>query len=142
VDGRCACSATLAGREMIRTMIHFDTNFLIQATIAGSPAHEQFRRWAAAGEGFGVSSIAWSEYLCGPLDATARTLALQIFPNPEPFLSADAALAANLFNQTGRRSRSLADCMIAAAAIRCGAKLATANLADFQPFVSLGLILA
>ena len=76
------------------------------------------------------------------LDATARALALQIFPSPEPFLSADAALAANLFNHTGRRSRSLADCMIAAVAIRCGAKLATVNLNDFRPLVTHGLILA
>ena len=123
-------------------MIHFDTNFLIQATVAGSPAHEHFCRWVSAGENFGVSSIAWSEYLCGPLDATARTLAAQIFPNPEAFLPADAGLAATLFNQTGRRSRSLADCMIAATAIRCGAKLATVNLADFQPLAAHGLILA
>jgi predicted nucleic acid-binding protein len=80
--------------------------------------------------------------LCGPLDTHAETIARQIFPNPEPFLPADAVLAARLFNQTGRRSRSLADCMIAAAAIRCGAKLATGNTADFQPFLSHGLILA
>ncbi len=126
---------------MTQAMIHFDTNFLIQATIAGSPAYQQFHQWAAAGENFNVSSIAWSEYLCGPLDTTARLLALQIFPNPEPFVFADAALAADLFNQTGRRSRSLADCMIAAVAIRCGAKLATVNLDDFQPLVAHGLIL-
>lgn len=136
MDVRSARSTTLATREMIRAMIHFDTNFLIQATLGGSPANERFRNWSAAGENFSVSSIAWSEYLCGPLDATARTLALQIFPNPEPFLSADAALAADLFNQTGRRSRSLADCMIAAVAVRCGAKLATVNLDDFQPLVA------
>lgn len=127
---------------MIRVMIHFDTNFLIQATVTGSPAHEQFRQWAAAGESFGISSIAWSEYLCGPLDATARSLALQIFPNPERFIPTDAALAASLFNQTGRRSRSLVDCMIAAVAIRCGAKLATVNTHDFQPHAPHGLILA
>jgi predicted nucleic acid-binding protein len=127
---------------MIQAMIHFDTNFLIQATVIGSPAHYQFRQWSVAGEDFNVSSVAWSEYLCGPLDATARTLALQIFPNPESFLAADAALAADLFNHTGRRSRSLADCMIAAVAIRCGAKLATVNLDDFQPLVTHGLILA
>ena len=123
-------------------MIHFDTNFLIQVTVAGSSAHERFRAWAAADERFTVSSIAWAEFLCGPLDATAESMARQIFPNPEPFLSEDAVLAANLFNQTGRRSRSLADCMIAAVAIRSGAKLATINAADFQPFIKHGLTLA
>jgi len=76
------------------------------------------------------------------MDATAEALARQIFPDPEPFLSADAALAAGLFNQTGRRSRSLADCMIAAVAIRCGAKLATINTGDFQPLTQHGLVLA
>ena len=123
-------------------MIHFDTNFLIQTTIAGSPAHQQFREWVFAQETFGVSSVAWAEFLCGPLDATAEAIARQIFSNPEPFLHADAVLAANLFNLTGRRSRTLADCMIAAVAIRCGAKLATINSADFQPLVQHGLMLA
>lgn len=123
-------------------MIHFDTNFLIQATIARSPAHEQFREWTFAEESFGVSSIAWCEFLCGPLDQTDESLARQIFSNPEPFVDADAMLAANLFNLTGRRSRTLADCMIAAIAIRCEAKLATINSTDFLPLVQHGLILA
>ena len=78
----------------------------------------------------------------GPLDAPAEAIARQIFPHPEPFLPADAGLSARLFNQTGRRSRSLADCMIAAVAIRCGAKLATSNTADFHPFLPHGLNLA
>ena len=115
-------------------MIHFDTNFLIQACMANSPAHLQFRAWSAAGEVFGVSTVAWAEYLCGPLDPAAEAIARRIFPNPEAFLAADAALAADLFNRTGRRSRSLADCMIAAVAIRCGAKLATIDAQDFNPF--------
>jgi predicted nucleic acid-binding protein len=127
---------------MIQRMIHFDTNFLIQTTVAGSSAHERFRSWASAQENLNVSSVAWAEFLCGPLDTTAESIARQIFPNPEPLLSVDAALAAKLFNQTGRRSRSLADCMIAAVAIRCSAKLATINAADFQPFVQHGLVLA
>lgn len=123
-------------------MIHFDTNFLIQAVVAGSVAHEKFRGWTQVQEPCNASCIAWAEFLCGPLDAPAEVIARQIFLHPEPFLSADAALAARLFNQTGRRSRSLADCMIAAVAIRCGAKLATSNTADFQPFLPHGLILA
>ena len=123
-------------------MIHFDTNFLIQTVVAGSTAHEKFRAWTQAQETCNTSSIAWAEFLCGPLDASAAAIAQQIFPQPEPFLPADAVLAARLFNQTGRRSRSLADCMIAAVAIRCGAKLATINTADFQPFQTHGLVLA
>lgn len=123
-------------------MIHFDTNFLIQTTIAGSPAHLQFREWASTPETFGVSSVAWAEFLCGPLDAAAEGIARQIFSNPEPFIHADAVLAANLFNLTGRRSRTLADCMIAAVAIRCSAKLATINSVDFQPLIQHGLIMA
>jgi len=123
-------------------MIHFDTNFLIQATKAGSPAHIKFKEWSAANESFGVSTVVWTEYLCGPLDATTEALARSIFPAPEMFIEPDSVLAARLFNQTGRRSRSLADCMIAAVAIRCGAKLATINAADFQPFTPHGLALA
>jgi predicted nucleic acid-binding protein len=123
-------------------MIHLDTNFLIQATVAGSPAHVSFRRWSAAGESLGVSAVAWAEYLCGPLDPQSAVFAKQVFPLPESFLAGDAAVAAELFNKTGRRSRSLVDCMIAAVAIRCGAVLATINTPDFQPFVQHGLVLA
>ena len=123
-------------------MIHLDTNFLIRATVAGSPAHGCFRQWSAAGESFGVSAVAWAEYLCGPLDPQGEAIAKQMFPLPESFLPGDAVLAAGLFNKTGRRSRSLADCMIAAVAIRCGAKLATINTPDFQPLVQHGLLLA
>src|SRR5258706_3514959 len=111
-------------------MIHLDTNFLIQISVAGSAAHAQFAAWISAQEALSVSAIAWAEFLCGPLDATGEALARQIFPQPEPFLPADAVLAASLFNQTGRRSRSLADCMIASGGMRFGAKLAALNARD------------
>src|SRR5438477_9598448 len=94
-------------------MVHFDTNFLIQASVRGSDADVRFRAWADARESFGISTVAWSEFLCGPLDHMAIVVARQVVPNPEAFLVADAELAADLFNRTGRRSRSLADCMIA-----------------------------
>jgi predicted nucleic acid-binding protein len=122
-------------------VIHFDTGFLIAATVAGSPAHARVHAWSATGEFFGVSAIAWAEYLCGPLDATSEMMARQLFPQPDPFLPTDVVMAAGLFNQSERRSRSLADCMIAAVAIRCGAPLATMNLRDFQPLTHLGLVL-
>ena len=123
-------------------MIHFDTNFIIQVIVSGSPASVKFRAWASANEICNVCAVAWSEFSCGPLDAGNEAIARNLFPNPEPMLAADAELAASLHNQTGRRSRSLADCMIAAVAIRCRANFATINAADFRPFTSHGLVLA
>ena len=114
---------------------------MIEISVAGSVAHAQFAARVREQEVLNVSTIAWAEFLCGPVDATGEALARQIFPQPEPFLPADAVLAARLFNQTGRRSRSLADCMIAAVAIRYVAKLATHNTGDFEPPAPHGLML-
>src|SRR6185312_9711685 len=66
--------------QAISVVIHFDTNFLIQAAVPGTQAHQQFRAWASSGETVSVSTIAWSEFLCGPLDPKAESLARQIFP--------------------------------------------------------------
>ena len=58
-----------------------------------------------------------------------------------PMDAATATLGSRLYNFTGRRSRSLADCLIAATAILAGQPLASANLSDFQPFTAYGLTL-
>ena len=120
-------------------MIHFDTNFLILSLIPGTPQHGHRQAWLAAGEPLNISTVAWGEFLCGPLTAEQARMADILFPGPEPLFAADAVRAAELFNQTGRRRGSLADCMIAAVAIRAGAALATENLSDFRPFVPFGL---
>jgi predicted nucleic acid-binding protein len=120
-------------------MIHLDTNFLIEALVANSEAQAKIESWKNFNEELGISSIAWSEFLCGPLAQYEETLAELLFPTPEPFLASDAHVAAQLFNATGRRSRSLADCQIAAVALRCEALLATGNTSDFMLFKSHGL---
>lgn len=97
--------------------------------------------WKKDDEVLGISSIAWSEFLCGPLNQNDDTLAQLLFPEPEPFLASDAVRAAELFNATGRRSRSLADCQIAAVALRCDARVATVDASDFSLFQSHGLTL-
>lgn len=122
-------------------MLHLDTNFLVLGLEPGTTEEASLRGWIEAGESLRISAVAWAEFLCGPLDANDKALALALFSRVEPLLAADAEKGAELFNLTGRRSRSLADCLIAAVAMRCGAKLATGNRADFQPFVSHGLIL-
>ncbi len=85
------------------------------------------RRWLSTGEPLRISTIAWAEFPCGPLSPDDAAAARALLPNPEPPLPADAERAADLFNATGRRRRSLADCMIAATCVRLGATLATAK---------------
>ncbi len=120
-------------------MIHLDTNFLIQALVPGSPAESKLQIWLTDNEDLGISSIVWSEFLCGPLTPKDEALAQALLATPEPFLASDAHKSAELFNATGHRSRSLADCQIAAVALRCGARLATGNVADFTLFQNHGL---
>ena len=123
-------------------MIHLDTSFLIQALVAGTSAEAKLRAWLTEGEDVAISTIALSEFLCGPVTIDESRLIETLLGAPEPFLAMDASKAAELFNVSGRRSRSLADCQIAAVALRCSASVATINVADFAPFQSHGLNLA
>ena len=98
--------------------------------------------WRASGETLLVSAVAWAEFLCGPITAEQLELAAQIVRRPVDFTAEDAAIAARLFNATGRRRGTMQDCMIAAAAMRDDALLATSNAADFRRFTEYGLRLA
>ena len=93
-------------------------------------------------EPVGLSSITWAEFLCGPVTTLVVEEAAEAFGEPEPFDGSHATLAAELFNVAGRRRGLLADCMIAAVAIRANARLATSNPTDFRPFTAHGLTLA
>lgn len=124
-----------------QVVIHLDTSFLIRALVRDTYEDGAVRQWVRDGARLAVSSIAWTQLLCGPIsDEGARTLAM-LLDEPVPFGVADAALAARLFNETGRRRGSLADCMIAATAIQADAPLATGDVTDFGRFKPLGLTL-
>lgn len=123
-------------------MIHFDANFLIATVVAGLPEDQRTREWLRWRQELAVSAVAWAEFMCGPVSADEERTARRLLPKAESLNSADAEMAAQLFNSTGRRSRSLADCLIAAVAIREYASLAAINTADFLPFVPFGLTLA
>lgn len=126
----------------MRAVIHPDTNFLIDALVPGSAQESQLIGWLDAGETLGISALAWGELLCGPLSATAETFVNQLLPGAEPLVRSDAEKAAQVFNHTGRRSKTYADCCIAAVAIRVQASLATSNRDDFLPMEPYGLTLA
>ena len=100
------------------------------------------RGWLEAGEALGMSAIAWAEFLGGPVEPSVAELVMRIVSKRAPFADKDAVLAARLFNESGRRRGSLADCMIAAASIHARAPLATENVRDFQRFQPAGLHMA
>lgn len=120
-------------------MIHLDTSFLIRALNAGTSEDRRLREWIGAGETLSMSTVAWAEFLCGPLDQSEIELAAQIVERQSAFTLEHAAMAARVFNESGRRRGSLIDCMIAAAALADGAPIATRNVADFRRFEDSGL---
>ncbi|HVQ77758.1 MAG TPA: PIN domain-containing protein [Candidatus Binatia bacterium] len=123
-------------------MIHLDTGFLIRALVPGSAESAALEGWLSAGEPLGVSAVAWTEFLCGPVLPAHVEAAASLFGRPASLDGPEAARAATLFVLGGRRRHSLADCMIAATAIEAGARLATTNPTDFARFAEHGLRLA
>ena len=121
--------------------IHLDSNFLIGALVAESREDEQLRVWVKENRPISMSSVAWTEFLCGPLHEKELSLSISIISDPRPFTAEMGKLAAQLFNETGRRRGSLADCMIAATSIVEHARLATLNRRDFNSFETFGLVL-
>jgi predicted nucleic acid-binding protein len=112
---------------------------LIRALLPGSPADKRLRQWLRGGEDLGISSIAWAEFLCGPLGPGDVIIARDLFREITAFTPSDCETTARLFNLGGRRRGTLADCMIAATALRAGAALATTNADDFARFSAASL---
>ena len=124
-------------------MIHLDTNYLIGLLIKGSPQAFDVDGWLAAGESLAASAIVWTEFLNGPvipIEVSRAEAVLQF--RIIPFRHAEAVIAAELFNKTGRRRGSRFDCLIAATAIIAQAEIATVNQTDFKTFVPHGVKLA
>ena len=124
-------------------MIHLDTNFLIGAVNKGSPLEAILEKWLLEGESLAASSIAWSEFLNGPVShQQVREMGYLIEGRIISFGADEARQASELFNLIGRKRSARFDCLIAATAICSTAPLATQNRKDFMPFVAAGLRLA
>lgn len=128
--------------ESAVAMIHVDTSFLIKGLRAGSPESEKLRAWARAEKTIVVSAVAWTEFLCGPLDEREASLAAALVDRQLDYTMEMTAIAARLFNDTGRRRSSLPDCMIAAAAIAEETAIATGSPRNFARFEEHGLMIA
>ena len=120
-------------------VVHLDTSFLIRALVAGSGEDRRLREWLTTDVTLEMSVIGWAEFLCGPVDEHQTRLARQLLRPPVPLVDEDAQVGARLFSQTGRRRGSLADCLLAATAIRADAVFATSNISDFKRFSPHGL---
>lgn len=98
-------------------------------------------RWLEQRQTLRISSVAWAEFLCGPVSTAEIEDIAMVLGEPVSFGALEATLAALLFSASGRRGSSMADCMIAAVALNANAELATSNAADFKRFARHGLVL-
>ncbi len=122
-------------------MIHLDTNVLIALPVLARKRHSLTQR-IARGEPVATSSLAWFEYLCGPVDDVERQLVYAAIGGHIVVVDdATAERAAALFNLAGRKRSVRTDSLIAATALLAGAELATYNAGDFSPFVEHGVTL-
>lgn len=115
-------------------MICLDTNYLILGLVPGSTESVELIGWAQSSVPLVTSSVAWYEFLCGPVSEQQVTVMQSFLAQIIPFGETEGKEAANLFNSTGRRRALRVDAMIAATAIVAGAKLATNNRGDFAHF--------
>jgi predicted nucleic acid-binding protein len=121
-------------------VIHLDTNFLIGSVNRNSSSAGLLKRWLQHGETFAASSVAWAEFLHGPVRPDQIEQAEHLIEgNIITFGRYEAELSSRLFNLGGRRRGSQSDCFIAATAIRAGVKLATENQKHFVAFAPVGL---
>lgn len=122
--------------------ILLDTNAVIALS---DPTHRLFKlieEVLAQGGRASACVIAWHEYMRGPLTMEDRERALNVIESRIITLDRSCAeFAAKLYNQTGRRRGSTADCLIASVAIRHNFELVTWNHEDFERYVPMGLSL-
>jgi len=123
-------------------MICLDANYLIRTLVPNSDESQRVMDWYRDGMVLCASSVAWYEFLCGPVsEKDIRIVRALLSGGVIGFETKQADKAASLFNDTGRIRNLKVDAMIAACAICANAKLATDNLDDFRRFVPFGLSL-
>lgn len=120
--------------------IHLDTNYLIEIHTAESKSRSVLKSLLKQEAEFAISALTWHEFLCGPVLEKHKDNIIDLVENRIiPLNSEMAELGAELFNFSGRRKGTKADCLIAATAICINSEFLTWNTNDFKKFTSLGL---
>jgi len=124
----------------VSRLIHLDTNALIALADPAGGVVRLVRERVQSGMLPATSAVAWHEFVRGPLmpDELLRVERV-VGARVQPVSRSISELAARLFNATGRRRASTADCFIAANAIEQDAELLTADSDGFKLFAPLGL---
>ncbi len=122
--------------------IHLDTNYLIEIHVEKSKSRAVLKSLLKEKVEFSISSIAWHEFLCGPLDREQKDNVLDLVQNRiVPLNSEMAEEASELFNLIGRKKGMKADCLIAATCICENSEFLSWNADDFKKFKPFGLML-
>jgi len=122
--------------------IHLDTNYLIEFQLAGSKSRSILKSLLKEQTQFAISTITWHEFLCGPVEQVHKDNVIDLIQNRIiPLNSEMAELGAELFNYTGRKKGTKADCLIASTAICENSEILSWNINDFKKFIQYGLLL-
>jgi predicted nucleic acid-binding protein len=120
-------------------MICLDTNYLIRALIPGTPDARHLMRWITRGEPIILPAVAWYEFLCGCTEEEEQLALSLLTAGIRPFDDQEARVSAWNFRALKTPRHLRVDAMIAGTAIAAGARLATNNRDDFEPFLAHGL---
>ncbi len=127
---------------MKEKILHLDTNCLIDLLLGNGKTIKILKEKLLSEWICMTSAMAWHEFVCGPvLNEQKKDIFDFLEGRILPVDAKTAELAADLFNQSGRKKGSKPDCIIAATAILHQAELLTWNHSDFKNFKSYGLIL-
>jgi predicted nucleic acid-binding protein len=123
-------------------MIHLDTSILVNALSGEKASAPRLRQLIDRGERIFLSTLVLFEWRRAPRMSEQIDAQEALFPSSEaiPFGSAEALVAAKLYQALKRPRGREIDIAIAACAIAHEAQLWTANPADFKDIPNLMLL--
>lgn len=121
--------------------VHLDTSALIDALTGPRRSLDALSALAEEGHRLALSTIVLYEWLRGPRSRAELSAQEELFPREAavPFGSAEADMAARLYQRVARPRGREIDLAVAACALTAGAALWTLNRNDFQDIPDLRL---